>query len=53
MNILFIKHYFCKIYGFRDIESVRIRLLSPYVKGGGGKIHFNVYTNSTFLNITI
>ena len=28
MNVLYIKHFFCRIYGVLDTESVRIRLLS-------------------------
>ena len=30
MNILFIKHFFCRIYGFRDNESIRIRALCVF-----------------------
>ena len=29
MNILFI-NFFCRVYGFRDTESVRIRALSVF-----------------------
>ena len=53
MNILFIKHFFCMIYGFYDTESVRIRALSllgyfPIYVHKYMRIHNTINSNRSF-----
>ena len=42
MNILFTKHFVCRIYGFRDTEGVRIRVMSVF-----GYFPLYIYTCDT------